>query len=163
VKLLLKNLLFTIFIPGTVAVYVPLLIAWGRGITTYPWLSRFGIFVIAMGAAIYTWTVWDFASFGGGTPLPIDAPKTLVVRGLYRYTRNPMYLGVILIILGWVGIFEDGWLFVYALVVGLTVHLFVIRYEEPRLKQLFGVDYEVYQSIVSRWVPHIRGYQRYKS
>lgn len=143
--------------------YVPLLIEWGRGITTYPWLLRIGILLIAMGAAIYTWTMWDFASFGRGTPMPIDAPKKLVVRGLYRYTRNPMYLGVILIILGWVGVFEDGWLFAYALVVGLTVHLFVIGYEEPRLKQLFGKDYEVYLSMVSRWVPHIRGYQRYKS
>jgi protein-S-isoprenylcysteine O-methyltransferase Ste14 len=114
-----------------------------------------------MGAGIYAWTVWDFASFGRGTPLPIDAPKKLVVRGMYRYTRNPMYSGVILVILGWASVFALGWLFVYALGVGVVFHLFVVMYEEPRLKQLFGEEYETYRAGVGRWVPHIRGKRLY--
>jgi protein-S-isoprenylcysteine O-methyltransferase Ste14 len=112
--------------------------------------------LITLGATIYLWTVWDFANFGRGTPLPIDAPKTLVVRGLYQYVRNPMYIGVILVILGWAGIFAHGWLVLYALSVGILVHLFVVAYEEPRLKELFGEEYETYRAAVGRWVPRIR-------
>ena len=98
--LLLKNPLFTVLVPGTVVVYVPLVIASGRAPA-----SGFALLValalLLLGAAIYSWCVWDFASFGRGTPVPIDAPKRLVVRGLYRYTRNPMYVGVLTVILGW--------------------------------------------------------------
>jgi protein-S-isoprenylcysteine O-methyltransferase Ste14 len=163
VKLFLKNLLFTILIPGMVAVYVPLVITCGRRINTHLWLLVIGILVMALGAAIYAWTVWDFASFGRGTPLPIDAPKKLVVKGLYRYVRNPMYLGVILVILGWTCIFADGWLLVYALGVGIAVHLFVVGYEEPRLNNLFGEQYEAYRASTGRWVPHIRTGRLHKS
>ncbi len=154
-KLFLKNLLFTLLVPGTVAVYMPLLIMRGRGISTNPTLLVSGILLLVIGTSIYLWTVWDFATFGRGTPLPLDAPKKLVVRGIYRYTRNPMYVGVILVILGWGGLFAYGWLLMYALGVGSVVHLFVIGYEEPRLKQLFGEQYEAYRRAVGRWVPHL--------
>lgn len=155
-KLFLKNLLFTILVPGTVAVYVPILISRGRGVSTQPALLTVGILLLVTGAGIYFWTVWDFATIGRGTPLPIDAPKKLVVNGLYRYTRNPMYLGVILVILGWACVFADMWLLVYALGVGIVVHLFVIGYEEPWLKALFGEEYEDYRRSVGRWVPRIQ-------
>jgi protein-S-isoprenylcysteine O-methyltransferase Ste14 len=163
VKLLLKNLLFTILVPGTVAVYVPLLITHNRTHTTHPWLLLIGILLIASGAAIYTWTVWDFSSYGRGTPLPIDAPKKLVVRGLYRNVRNPMYIGVIMVILGWAYLFADGWLLLYTLGVGIVVHLFVLSYEEPKLKELFGEEYVTYQEEVGRWVPRRRGGRLQKS
>jgi len=140
-KLLLKNLLFTLIIPGTVAVYVPLLIARGRSITSYTVLLAIGVALLIAGAAIYIWTVWDFGIAGRGTPLPIDAPRKLVVKGLYRYVRNPMYIGVIMIILGWAGIYIDGSLLLYVLGVGIAVHLFVVFYEEPRLSELFGAEY----------------------
>ena len=153
--LFLKNLLFTILVPGTVAVYLPLLITRGRGISSNPLGLAIGILLLILGAAIYSWTVWDFATIGKGTPLPLDAPKKLVVRGLYRYTRNPMYLGVILVILGWRGVFTDGWLLVYVLGVCIAVHLFVVLYEEPRLQELFREEYEVYRRSVGRWVPRI--------
>ncbi len=99
-KLFAKNLLFTILILGTVAVFTPLLIARGRSITSYALPILNGVVLLAAGASIYLWTVWDFAPFGKGTPLPIDAPKKLVVRGLYRYKRNPMYVAVLTVILG---------------------------------------------------------------
>ncbi len=155
-KLFLKNLLFSILVPGTVAVYIPLLILSGSISAGHLWLKIVGIFIIALGATIYAWTVWDFASFGRGTPLPIDAPKKLVVRGLYQYIRNPMYLGVILVILGWSVVFASGWLLLYALGVSVIVHLFVVLYEEPRLKMLFGAEYEAYRFVVGRWVPRIK-------
>jgi protein-S-isoprenylcysteine O-methyltransferase Ste14 len=163
VILFLKNLLFTILIPGTVAVYIPLIIARGKVISLQPLLLVSGILFMVLGATIYAWTVWNFASFGSGTPLPIDAPKKLVVRGLYRFVRNPMYLGVILVILGWVAIFAYGWLLLYALVVWVVMNLFVVVYEEPRLKELFGEDYESYRMAVGRWVPRVRGDRQHKS
>jgi protein-S-isoprenylcysteine O-methyltransferase Ste14 len=153
VKLFLKNLLFTILVPGSVAVYLPLLIACRRDITNSPWLLAGGMLLLALGTAIYAWTIWDFASFGRGTPLPIDAPKKLVVRGLYRYTRNPMYIGVLTIILGWAVMFATAWLLAYAILVGAMVHLFVVLYEEPKLQLLFGMEYEDYRRSVGRWVP----------
>jgi len=153
--LFLKNLLFTILVPGTVAVYLPLLITRGRGISSNPAGLVVGLLLLIMGAVIYSWTVWDFATTGRGTPLPLDAPKNLVVRGQYRYTRNPMYLGVILIILGWTGVFTDGWLLIYTLGVWIAVHLFVVLNEEPRLQVLFGEEYEAYRRSVGRWMPRI--------
>ena len=86
--LFLKNLLFTVVAPGTVAVYLPALIVRSA---TPGWLWLGAPFFIA-GTAIYAWTVWDFAVGGKGTPAPIDAPKILISRGLYRFVRNPMYV-----------------------------------------------------------------------
>lgn len=156
-KLFLKNLLFTLLIPGTVAVYVPLLIAHGKPITSYSFLFILGITMVAAGTAIYLWTAWDFAVTGRGTPLPADRPKKLVKQGLYRYVRNPMYIGVLMVIFGWAGVFAEGWLLVYALGVGLVVYLFVVLYEEPKLKQQFGEEYDSYRQKVERWLPHIPG------
>ena len=156
-KLFLKNLLFTILVPGTVSVYLPLLIARGKPIASIPFLLALGALLLVFGTAIYLWTVWDFATSGRGTPLPLDAPKKLVVRGLYRYTRNPMYLGVLSVVLGWAGVFADAWLLVYALFAGMLVHIFVVTYEEPKLKELFGAEYEKYQAEVARWIPRLPG------
>jgi len=156
-KLFLKTLLFTLFIPGTVAVYIPLLIVHGKPITSYTILLIPGAILAAAGIVIYLWTAWDFAITGRGTPLPAAAPQKLVVLGLYRYVRNPMYMGVLMVIAGWAGVFADGWLLVYALGVGLAVYLFVVLYEEPKLKQQFGEEYDAYRQKVERWLPHIPG------
>ena len=123
--LFLKNLLFTLVVPGTVAVYVPLFIAQNRPPTAGPLLA-IALAVLALGGAIYAWCVWDFAAFGRGTPAPIDAPKKLVVRGLYRYTRNPMYGGVLTVILGWTVLFQTVALVLYALIVATCFHLFTV-------------------------------------
>jgi protein-S-isoprenylcysteine O-methyltransferase Ste14 len=150
--LLLKNLLFTVLVPGTVAVYVPLLVGQTRSPASGPMLAL-ALVVLVSGAAIYTWCVWDFATFGRGTPAPIDAPKKLVVRGFYRYTRNPMYLGVLTVILGWAVFFRSADLALYALVVGSCFHLFIVLYEERHLAGEFGTQYEAYCSQVARWLP----------
>ncbi len=150
--LLLKNLLFTVLVPGTVAVYVPLLIAESCSPASGPAFA-IGLALLMVGTAIYAWCVWDFATFGRGTPAPIDAPKKLVVRGLYRYTRNPMYVGVLTVILGWTSLFGAANLVLYALAVGTCFHLFVVLYEERHLAREFGSQYEAYRSQVSRWLP----------
>ena len=150
--LVLKNLLFVVIVPGTVAVYVPLLIGRNRPIASGAVLAGAAA-LLAAGGAVCGWCVWDFASLGRGTPAPIDAPKRLVTRGMYRFVRNPMYVGVLTIILGWAVLFKAEGLAVYAAVVGLCFHLFIVLYEEPHLRQTFGAQYDDYCARVGRWLP----------
>jgi protein-S-isoprenylcysteine O-methyltransferase Ste14 len=153
--LFFKNLLFTLVVPGTVAVYVPLLIAQDCSSASGP-LFAVALAVLALGGAIYAWCVWDFAAFGRGTPAPIDAPKKLVVRGLYHHTRNPMYVGVLLVILGWTVLFRAMALVLYALIVSACFHLFIVFYEERHLQKEFGTEYEKYCRQVGRWLLRLR-------
>jgi len=148
--LFLKNLLFTLVVPGTVAIYVPLRIAADRSAASGATFAVAALCLV-LGASIYVWCVWDFATFGRGTPAPIDAPKKLVVRGLYRYTRNPMYTGVLAVIVGWVLLFRAPELTLYALFVAVCFESFVLLYEEPHLRGEFGRQYEDYCSRVGRW------------
>jgi protein-S-isoprenylcysteine O-methyltransferase Ste14 len=150
--LLLKNAVFTVVMPATVAVYVPLLInrgvapSWGR-------TSALAIILLAVGGAAYILCVWEFAAFGRGTPFPADAPKKLVIHGLYKYTRNPMYLSVLTAILGWAFLFRSMTLVVYALFVCIAFQVFIVLYEERHLRRKFGDEYEAYCSRVHRWRP----------
>lgn len=148
--LFLKNLAFTLVVPGTVAGYVPWLIVRGQPISSRGYLMA-SLVLFTVAGTIYLWCVWDFASFGRGTPAPIDAPKKLVVRGLYRYTRNPMYVGVLTAIVGWAVLFQAPSVLLYALGIGGIVHLFVVFYEEPHLRRVFGAEYDAYCSRVGRW------------
>jgi protein-S-isoprenylcysteine O-methyltransferase Ste14 len=150
--LLLKNLLFTLVVPGTVAVLVPFTVL-RDGEPSSGALAVVACLFYLTGAAIYSWCVWDFASFGRGTPAPIDAPKKLVARGLYRYSRNPMYVGVLCVILGWITLFQSLGIALYGACVASAFQSFVCFYEEPKLAELFGEDYRVYRSRVGRWLP----------
>ena len=150
--LLLKNLLFTVMAPGTVAILMPWWITSGIPASSGPALFL-ALILFVIGGAIYTWCVWDFAVFGRGTPAPIDAPKKLVVRGLYRTTRNPMYLGVLSVILAWAVLFQAPALVAYASFVATAFHLFIVFYEEPHLEREFGSEYAAYKSAVGRWLP----------
>jgi protein-S-isoprenylcysteine O-methyltransferase Ste14 len=153
--LFLKNLLFTVFVPGTVAVLIPYRIVEransGRAFEL-PWLL-WSAPLFLLGAGIYFWCLWDFAVTGRGTPAPIDPPKRLVVRGLYRYVRNPMYLGVWLVLAGWTAFSRSGQLLLYGLAVAVLSHLFVVFVEEPLLGHRFGASYEAYRRAVRRWLP----------
>lgn len=154
--LFLKNLAFTIIVPGTVGFYVPIWIAagWSGFPNASPGWERFsGLLTILLGLAVYLWCVWDFAMIGRGTPAPIDEPRKLIVRGLYRYVRNPMYIGVLLVIIGWATYFRSLGVVSYALCVGLVFHLFVVVYEEPHLRRRFGESYTHYCRTVHRWIP----------
>ncbi|MGH7898730.1 MAG: methyltransferase family protein [Candidatus Binatia bacterium] len=153
--LFLKNLLFTVLVPGTFAAYLPLRIVQERSAPAGP-LFVLGCLAIAVGTSIYAWCVWDFATFGRGTPAPIDAPKKLVVRGLYRYTRNPMYCGVLTVIFGWALVFRAPEIAAYGLIVWACFHSFVVLYEEPHLRSEFGPEYEAYSTRVRRWLPGFR-------
>jgi protein-S-isoprenylcysteine O-methyltransferase Ste14 len=152
VVLFLKNLLFTLVVPGTIAVYVPWRIVHDQPLGSV-WFVVASTILFGAGAAIYFRCVWDFAAFGRGTPAPIDEPRKLVIRGLYRHTRNPIYLGVLTAILGWALLYQDPNVIVYAACIGIIFHLFVVFYEEPHLRRKFGVEYDHYCSKVGRWLP----------
>jgi protein-S-isoprenylcysteine O-methyltransferase Ste14 len=148
---IVKTIIFTILVPGTVAVVVPRAI--GTDATTPTFYSSIGFLPMALGAAIYLWCAWDFATAGQGTPAPIDAPKRLVVRGLYRFMRNPMYVGVLTVLFSESIVFRSRRILTYAIVVFVFFHLFVMLYEEQALKSEFGASYEEYLKTVPRWIP----------
>jgi len=96
-----------------------------------------------------------FALQGLGTPAPIAPPRNLVVSGLYRYVRNPIYVAVVAVILGQAVLFADWHLLGYGALIWLFFHIFVIAYEEPTLRQSFGAEYESYCGNVPRWLPRL--------
>ena len=156
--LFLRSVFFTILQPGTVAVLIPYWLISSRSsvLTSHQPLRFLGLPLIAIGAATLLWCIWDFFSSGRGTISPIDPPKHLVIRGLYRYVRNPMYVAVVSILLGeaiffmsWPVLIEAGVFFVLAT-------LFVALYEEPTLRRKFGDSYERYTQTVGRWIPRYR-------
>ena len=154
--LFLKNLLFTLVVPGTVAFYIPIWIgtrgggSLGGPITP---VRAVALILVLGAAAIYFWCLYYFVRDGRATPAPIDPPKTLVVRGPYRYVRNPMYVGVCLGLIGWWLWFRSAdllWVLgVYLSMAALFVHF----YEEPTLRRLFGAQYDRYRAAVGGWIP----------
>ena len=152
----LKSLLFLIVAPGMVAGYIPLvLLRRGPQVET-GYLAYIAFPLWLIGGVILLWSFWNFLVEGRGTPAPIDPPKELVAVGFYRYVRNPMYFGVLLILIGHFLWFGFWWLLVYTLLAFIVVHLFVTLYEEPTLKKKFGTAYENYLKRVPRWMPRIR-------
>ena len=152
---LLKTIIFTFLVPGTVTILVPYRLLSSRSALSMQFgiLRYFGAMPILIGAAIYFWCARDFTFAGLGTPAPIDPPKELVVRGLYRYARNPMYVGILSILLGEALLFASQRLFEYTAVVFIFFFLFVVVYEEPMLRQKFGESYRLYCKNVPRWLP----------
>jgi len=153
-KPIVNTLLFTIFVPATVAGWIPLWLRGNSPATDVPSLYWVGVLLIALGIVIYVHTAfWGFALRGQGTPAPIAPTKRLVVVGLHRYVRNPMYVGVGLIILGQSIFFRSWQIAEYLVLFAVIVQLFVLVYEEPTLRRQFGDEYEQYQQRVPRWFP----------
>jgi protein-S-isoprenylcysteine O-methyltransferase Ste14 len=139
---------FLLLAPGTVAGLVPWWITRWR---MQPPLLGFsgsrviGALMITVGIAVVLDSFARFALQGLGTPAPVLPTRHLVVSGLYRYVRNPMYVGVLGIILGQGLLIGDGRLFAYGVLLWLVVHVFVVGYEEPTLRRSFGSEYEVFR------------------
>jgi protein-S-isoprenylcysteine O-methyltransferase Ste14 len=152
----LKTLIFTVLVPGTVTVYIPyLLLSSADAAQRLPLgvFRYFGVIPILIGVAIYFWCAWDFTFTGRGTPAPIDPPKELVAKGLYRFVRNPMYVGVVTLLLGEAILFGSRALFIYAAAAFVIYQLFVVLYEEPVLRRKFGAAYQRYCAETPRWFP----------
>jgi protein-S-isoprenylcysteine O-methyltransferase Ste14 len=150
-----NTILFTILVPGTVAVLIPLCLVGDLRWHANAPATWMGALVGVTGAAIYLRCAWEFAVNGLGTPAPIAPTKFLVTTALHRYVRNPMYIGVALVILGESVIFRSLHLVLYAAAMLTIAHLFVILYEEPTLRRQFGESYEEYLRTVPRWVPKL--------
>lgn len=154
--LLLKTLIFTVVIPGAVTIYLPYSLLPSSHAAQPNGFHDLGLLPILSGALIYFWCAWDFMIAGRGTPAPVDPPKELVARGLYRHVRNPMYVGVAAIILGESLLFGSRALLWYALAVVSMFHLWVLIYEEPTLRGKFGESYARYCRAVPRWLPRLK-------
>lgn len=157
--LLLRSIFFTFLLPGTVTVLIPYWIILSNDARTssdHPVLRYFGLLPIAIGAAGLLWCIWEFFSEGRGTLAPVDPPRHLVVRGLYRYVRNPMYVAVVMILLGEAILFMSARVLVEAVVFMISAYLFVVFYEERILRMQFGESYERYLHQVGRWIPRPR-------
>jgi protein-S-isoprenylcysteine O-methyltransferase Ste14 len=120
------------------------------------WLRTLGWALLGAGAAVLLEAFGRFVIEGIGTPAPVAPTEKLVVGGLYRYVRNPMYLAVAAVIFGQAAMLGRGVLVVYALVFGAVVWSFVHWYEEPTLRRQFGADYEAYMRTVPGWWPRLR-------
>jgi protein-S-isoprenylcysteine O-methyltransferase Ste14 len=151
-SLLIRNLLFTVVVPGAGAVWVPWWILTRGGALPTP-VAWYAASLIVLGVALYFWCVWVFATVGRGTPGPWDAPRRFVAVGPYRWVRNPIYISALLVIGGEAWLFLSAPLLLYAIAVAFGVHLFVIGYEEPTLRRTFGETYVQYLRTVPRWVP----------
>jgi protein-S-isoprenylcysteine O-methyltransferase Ste14 len=114
-----------------------------------------GMVIGAAGALVVLWCIFTFASIGRGTPAPFDPPRQLVIRGPYRFVRNPMYIGAGLALSGAALFYESLSLLGYTSTFFLLCHLFVVLYEEPTLRRTFGREYEAYCRQVQRWLPSL--------
>lgn len=155
--LALRSLLWTMLLPGMMAGYIPLRyfgVARVRLDLTNP-RQLLGLAVIALGVALLAACIWEFARRGRGTLSPVDPPKELVVHGLYRYVRNPMYVAVSAIVLGEALLARSTALLLYWAIFFTLVNLFVRFYEEPALRRQFGDSYLRYTERVGRWLPRL--------
>jgi protein-S-isoprenylcysteine O-methyltransferase Ste14 len=149
----------TIFLavaPGVVAGLIPWLITgWEVGYESVWWwpVRLAGLVVLVSGAAVLLQAFARFVVEGLGTPAPVAPTERLVVGGLYRYVRNPMYLAVAATIVGQALFLGQPWLLVYAAVFLVVVAAFVHLYEEPTLSRQFGAEYDEYRRRVPGWWP----------
>ena len=150
---ILKSLFFLILVPGLLIGVFPYMIS-----TTDTELISLGVLsylafpFLLIGWVAMLWCFWNFTVNGKGTPAPIDPPKELVVVGLYRFVRNPMYVAGLITLLGWILWSPSLPLILAFFLFLLATQLFVTLYEEPTLKKKFGAAYEEYLKQVPRWI-----------
>jgi protein-S-isoprenylcysteine O-methyltransferase Ste14 len=155
-SLVFRNLFFTILQPGIVAGLIPYFILGNPDAAIFRnSLSPFqyiAVFIFAAGIAILFYCIMMFAVKGKGTLSPADPTKKLVVSGLYKFSRNPMYIGVMLILIGESTFFGSTSLWIYTAMIFIAFNLFIVLHEEPRLENDFGTEYRQYLRSVRRWL-----------
>lgn len=144
--------------PGVVAGLVPwLLTDWElRGADNWPLGRGVGLFMLAAGAGALVGAFARFVVEGLGTPAPVAPTEHLVVGGLYRYVRNPIYTAVVATILGQALLLRQPLVLAYAALIAAAVAAFVHLYEEPTLSRRYGAKYDAYRAAVPRWLPRSR-------
>jgi protein-S-isoprenylcysteine O-methyltransferase Ste14 len=112
-----------------------------------------------MGTLIIVWCSVDMVQKGRGTPAHMDPPKQLIIHGLYRYVRNPIYLGALLFQFGYILWFGSSLMIVYFLFFMLTYQILIVLIEEPILRRMFGEQYQAYCRQVPRWIPNLKSFR----
>jgi protein-S-isoprenylcysteine O-methyltransferase Ste14 len=159
VSAIIGSAIFLVAAPGVVAGLVPWWIShwrFERPFFGFAPLRIVGALLIAGGVLVLLDSFRRFALQGFGTPAPVFPTRTLVVTGLYRYVRNPMYVAVVSSIFGQALLFGNRSILVYAVIVWTAFHLFVLAYEEPTLRSTFGDQYREFCEHVPRWIPRLR-------
>jgi protein-S-isoprenylcysteine O-methyltransferase Ste14 len=146
----LRALVAFLALPGIVAFAIP--ISWLVSTSRTELAQPLGLVPLLAGCVGLLWCVRDFYVFGKGTLAPWSPPRHLVTAGLYRYSRNPMYVSVLLIVLGWAVSFDVRGLYWYALFVAIAFHLRVVLGEEPWLASTHGASWDDYAKRVRRWL-----------
>jgi protein-S-isoprenylcysteine O-methyltransferase Ste14 len=145
-----------VLLPGTVAVVIPALIVSLGGANLEPVTALLGAVLAVAGVALVVWTVTLFDRIGRGTLAPWDPTSRLVIRGPYRFVRNPMITGVAAILAG-EALFFRSWGIAIELVAFLAVNaIYFPLVEEPSLRRRFGIEYDEYKARVPRWLPRVR-------
>ena len=160
---ILGSAIFLVIAPGIVAAYVPWRISrWQVGAPLLGTSSfrLVGVLLIAAGLPVLLDSFARFALQGRGTPAPIFPTRHLVVSGLFRYVRNPMYVAVVSLALGQGLFFGSVRVLEYGIAVWAGFHLFVLIYEEPTLRKTYGPEYEQFCANVPRWIPRLRPWRR---
>ena len=150
---------FFLLMPLQVAVTVPWLLSRWRmrpPLLGWPGFRVMGAVLIAVGVPVLLAAIVRFVRQGRGIPTPVLPARHLVVTGLYRHVRNPMYVAVVSVIVGQGLLFASQAVLRYALVVAAGFHLFVLLHEEPSLSRRFGAEYEAYRRAVRRWIPRVK-------
>jgi protein-S-isoprenylcysteine O-methyltransferase Ste14 len=157
-----RSVVYAVLLPGSVLLWVPLWLSGGGhaelGVGALRWV---GLPLVVLGACGLLWCIADFARRGRGTLAPVDPPQFVVRSGLYRITRNPMYVAVLVTLVGETLLFDSLPLAVWTAIVALTVHLFVVLYEEPTLHAQFGEPYDTYRATVPRWLLPLPNHRRH--
>lgn len=159
---LIGTALFLVCVPGVMAGLLPWWISRWEFQSYFPGIEFVRVAGAALMLAGIVGALDSFARFalqGLGTPAPIAPTRHLVVTGLYRFVRNPMYVAVAAVIFGQALLFGDWRLLAYGALFWLTCHLFVVSYEEPALQESFGAEYESFRSNVPRWIPRLTAWQ----
>lgn len=154
----IKAALATIIVPGGAVILVPYLILRMTGSSPPPepgLVELVCLTVAGLGAAMVIWVSVAFVRQGRGTPVPIDPPREFVATGLFRFVRNPMYLGVLTILVAEAVYFRSWLILGYALALWLAFHILLIVFEEPQLLRRFGESYRRYLSATPRWFPRV--------
>jgi protein-S-isoprenylcysteine O-methyltransferase Ste14 len=156
VRAAIGSLVFLVLVPGVVAGLLPWALTGWQSRSPGFTIQVLGVILLAGGAIVLINAFGRFVVEGVGTPAPIAPTQRLVVGGLYRHVRNPMYLAVACTIIGQALVLGRPSLLVYAAIFGVAVIAFVHAYEEPTLAKRYGDQYEAYRHAVPAWRPRLR-------
>lgn len=154
--LFLRSAFWTVLAPGIMAGYLPWRFFGVRWPASANARTVIAVLLGAMGAIVLLASIIEFARRGRGTLSPVDPPRRLVVTGWYRWVRNPMYVGVLLLLFGEILIAPSWGFALYIAALFAAVNVFIRGYEEPYLQRRFGASYEEYRRHVRRWIPRVR-------